>query len=69
MEEISLVLQLILQLLPILKPDEITQIRKELDKMEKEWDEDVQKTLKALEAEPTDFDALNTILAKYLPLL
>lgn len=67
--DIDLILQLILQLLPILKPDQIAKLRKELDKIEKEWDNDLQETLKALDADPPDFDTLNTILAKYLPVL
>ena len=64
--EIGLVLQLITQLLPILKPSEITQLKGELQKIEEDWDEKKQALLKALE--DGDLGVINSILAELLDL-
>ena len=64
--EIGLVLQLITQLLPILKPSEITQLKGELQKIEEDWDEKKQSLLKALE--DGDLGVINSILAELLDL-
>lgn len=64
--EIGMVLQLILKLLPILKPSEVTQLKGELKKIEEEWNETKQTLLKAIE--DGDMGAINTILAHLLDL-
>ena len=64
--EIGLVLQLITQLLPILKPSEITQLKGELQKIEEDWDEKKQALLKALE--DGDLGVVNNIIAELLDL-
>lgn len=64
--EIGLVLQLITQLLPILKPSEIKQLKGELKKIEEDWNDTKQVLLKALE--DGDLGAINTILSKFLDL-
>jgi len=64
--EIGLVLQLITQLLPILKPSEITQLKGELQKIEEDWDEKKQALLKALE--DGDLGVINSIIAELLDL-
>lgn len=64
--EVGLILQLILQLLPMLKPGELAQLKKELKKIEEEWQHDKQELLQALE--DGDLGAINTILSKLLGL-
>ena len=64
--EIGLVLQLILKLLPILKPSEITQLKGEMKKLEEDWNDTKQKLLKALE--DGDLGAVNSIIANLLDL-
>lgn len=64
--EIGLVLQLITQLLPILKPSEIKQLKGELKKIEEDWNDTKQVLLKALE--DGDLGAINSILAELLDL-
>lgn len=64
--EVGLILQLILQLLPMLKPGELAQLKKELKKIEEEWQHDKQELLQALE--DGDLGAINTILSKLLDL-
>ena len=64
--EIGLVLQLILNLLPILKPSEVTQLKGELKKQEEEWNDTKQTLLKALE--DGDLGAINSIIAHLLDL-
>ena len=64
--EIGMVLQLILKLLPILKPSEVTQLKGELKKQEEEWNVTKQLLLKALE--DGDLGVINTVLAKFLDL-
>jgi len=65
-EELSLVLKLILQLLPLLKPSELTKLKKQLTEIQEEWNEDKQALLQALE--DGDLDAINAILSKLLDL-
>lgn len=64
--EIGLVLQLIMKLLPILKPSEITQLKGELKKQEEEWNDAKQILLKALE--DGDMGTVNLILSRLLDL-
>ena len=64
--EIGLVLQLILKLLPILKPSEITQLKGEMKKLEEDWNDTKQKLLKALE--DGDLGVVNSIIAHLLDL-
>ena len=64
--EIGLVLQLITQLLPILKPSEITQLKGEMKKLEEDWDDTKQKLLKALE--DGNLGVINSIIANLLDL-
>jgi len=64
--EIGLVLQLITQLLPILKPSEIKQLKGELKKIEEDWNDTKQVLLKALE--DGDLGVINSILAELLDL-
>lgn len=64
--EVGLVLQLILQLLPMLKPSEIAKLKEALVKFEEDWNEDKQKLLKALE--DGDLHTINTVLAELLEL-
>lgn len=65
-DEISLVLKLILQLLPLLKPSEMDRLKKQLTEIQEEWHEDKQALLQALE--DGDLGTINTILAKLLDL-
>jgi len=64
--EIGLVLKLITELLPIIKPSEVKQLKGELEKQEEEWNETKQVLLKALE--DGDLGVINTIIAKLLDL-
>lgn len=64
--EIGLVLQLIMKLLPILKPSEVAQLEGELKNIKEEWEHDKQILLKALE--DGDLDAINLLLSKLLDL-
>jgi hypothetical protein len=66
MEEVGLILKLILELLPMLKPDELTKLKKQLTEIQEEWNEDKQALLQALE--DGDLDAINAILSKLLDL-
>jgi restriction endonuclease S subunit len=60
MEEIGLILQLILQLIPIVKPSDLQKIKDEISKREKEIEEEKQEMLRALR--DGDIAALNRLL-------
>jgi formate dehydrogenase maturation protein FdhE len=66
MSDIGLILELILKLLPIIKPSELEKIKKEIEKLEKEHEEKKQKFIKALET--GNIAELNLLLSELLEL-
>ena len=62
--EIGLILELILKLLPIIKPSELDKLKSEIEKREKEFEQDNQDWLKAISSDPLDIATLNRIWAK-----
>ena len=68
MSEISLIAELILKLLPILKPSERDKIQKELNRLEEDWKNDKTDLEKAL-VDPINISAVNRLLTKYIDVL
>lgn len=58
--EISAIIQLILAIIPILKPDEIAKIKSEIEKREKQIAEDRKKIIEAVAL--GDVEAINHLL-------
>ena len=63
MNELNLILELILKLLPIIKPSELDKIKNAIEKREKEIEQDNQDWLKAVSSDPIDIATLNRIWA------
>jgi len=63
MSELSLILELILKLLPIVKPSDLDKIKNAIEKREKEIEQDNQDWLKAISSDPVDISVLNRIWA------
>ena len=63
MSEISLILELILKLLPMVKPSELEKIKDEISKLEDERAKDKQTALAAVHGDPA---AINVIIARVL---
>jgi formate dehydrogenase maturation protein FdhE len=61
--EFSLILQLILKLLPMLKPDDLQKLKNEIERLEKERDEKKKIFIKAL-AEG-DIPTLNALFSEF----
>jgi len=66
MSEFGLILELILKLLPIIKPSELEKIKNEISKLEDEREKDKKEALAALKA--GDIPALNLIISRILEL-
>jgi len=66
MSEFGLILELILKLLPIIKPSELEKIKNEISKLEDEHEKDKKEALAALKA--GDIPALNLIITRLLDL-
>lgn len=64
MSEFGLILELILKLLPMIKPSELEKIKGEIKKLEEEREKIRQEALAALKA--GDMAALNKLLAQLL---
>jgi uncharacterized protein Yka (UPF0111/DUF47 family) len=64
--QLSLILQIIAALLPLLKKDEWAELKKEIKKLEEEHDKTKQAALAALQS--GDLAALNIIIGKLLEL-
>jgi hypothetical protein len=64
MSDIGLILELILKLLPIIKPSELEKLKGEIEKREKEIEQDNQDWLKAISSDTVDVAELNRIWAK-----
>ena len=62
--ELGIILELILKLLPIIKPSELDKLKSEIEKREKEFEQDNQDWLTAISSDPVDVAALNRIWAK-----
>jgi len=66
MSEISLILELILKLLPIIKPSDLEKIKSEISKLEEQREKDKQNALAAIKI--GDMPALNRIIVRLLDL-
>ena len=63
MSEFGLILELILKLLPMVKPSELEKIKDEISKLEDERAKDKQTALAAVHGDPA---AINAIIARVL---
>jgi len=66
MSEFGLILELILKLLPIIKPSDLEKIKSEISKLEEQREKDKQDALAAIKA--GDIPALNLIISRILEL-